>query len=106
MLNNKPLWVPLVAVLSAILVAAYSWNHEHRALAESRAQVVASELQPITTLVKENQAVIQALQSEPFAEKDAGILESYLIKIRRDGVAKHADMKQRLDSLAENNTAI
>jgi len=39
-------------------------------------------------------------------EKDSGILESYLAKIRHDGVAKHADMKQRLDQLAENNTAI
>jgi hypothetical protein len=39
-------------------------------------------------------------------ESDNGILESYLIKIRRDGVPKHADMKQRLDQLAENNTAI
>ena len=35
-----------------------------------------------------------------------GILESYLAKTRRDGVPKHADMKQRLDQLAENNTAI
>jgi len=26
--------------------------------------------------------------------------------IRRDGVAKHVDMKQRLDQLAENNIAI
>ena len=34
------------------------------------------------------------------------LLESYLAKIRRDGVAKHADMKQRLDQLAESNTAI
>jgi hypothetical protein len=47
-----------------------------------------------------------AFQEEPFTEKDAGILASYLTKIRRDGVAKHADMKQRLDQLAENNTAL
>lgn len=57
-------------------------------------------------LLKENQALIKELQSEPFTEKDSGILESYLAKIRRDGVAKHANMKQRLDQLAENNTAI
>jgi len=46
------------------------------------------------------------LQADPFSEKDARILASYLAEIRRDGVAKHADMKQRLDQLAENNTAI
>jgi hypothetical protein len=51
-------------------------------------------------------ALIKELQSDTFTEKDSGILESYLAKIRRDGVAKHADMKQRLDTLAENNTAI
>jgi hypothetical protein len=33
-------------------------------------------------------------------------LESYLVKIRRDGVPKNAPMKQRLDLLAENNTAV
>jgi hypothetical protein len=30
----------------------------------------------------------------------------YLAKIRTDGMAKHAAMKQRLDRLAENNAAI
>ena len=64
------------------------------------------ELQPISTTLKENQTLIKELQAEPYTEKDSGILESYLAKIRRDGVAKHADMKQRLDQLAENNTAI
>jgi hypothetical protein len=54
-------------------------------------------------MTKDNQAIIKELQLEPFTEKDSGILESYLAKIRRDGVAKHAHMKQRLDTLAENN---
>jgi hypothetical protein len=54
----------------------------------------------------ENQGIIKELYAEPFTEKGFGILESYLVKIRRDGVAKNAPMKQRLDALAENNTAI
>jgi hypothetical protein len=54
-------------------------------------------------MTKDNQAIIKELQLEPLTEKDSGILESYLAKIRRDGVAKHADMMQRLDTLAENN---
>jgi hypothetical protein len=33
-------------------------------------------------------------------------LGSYLTAIRADGVAKHADTKQKLDRLAENNAAI
>jgi hypothetical protein len=96
----------LLAALVTALVAAAFWHHDHEALGESRAQVVASELQPIAVLLKEDQATLKELETEPFAEKDAGVLESYLAKIQRDGVAKNAAMKQRLDQLAENNTAI
>lgn len=80
--------------------------HEHEALQSARAQVISGELRPLAALLKEDQAIIQELHAEPFSEPDSGILESYLTKIRRDGVAKHSDMKQRLDELAENNTAI
>jgi hypothetical protein len=105
-MSNTTRWLLPAAALIAALVAAGFWYHEHEALDASRAQIIANELQPVAALLKENQAVIQELGSEPFTEKDAGILESYLAKIRRDGVAKHADMKQKLDTLAENNTAI
>jgi hypothetical protein len=105
-MNDKTLWALLAASLIAGSVAAGFWHHEHEALEESRSHVVAGELQPIATLLKDNQALFQELQGESFTEKDSGILESYLSKVRRDGVAKHADMKQRLDTLAENNTAI
>lgn len=96
----------LVAALISTFVVASFWHHEHVALEAARSQVLAGDLQPIATLVKENQELLRELQSELFSEKDSGILESYLAKIRRDGVAKHVDMKQRLDTLAENNTAI
>jgi len=96
----------LVAALGATAVAAISWHHEHETVGDLRSQVVARELQPIAALLKEDQALISELQAEPFTEKDSGILESYLAKIRRDGVARNAQMKQRLDQLAENNTAI
>ena len=105
-MNNKNVQILVAVVSVAALVAAGAWYHARAALNDARAQVVASELQPIATLLKENQALIQELQSESYTEKDSGTLESYLAKIRRDGVPKHADMKQRLDQLAENNTAI
>jgi long-subunit fatty acid transport protein len=105
-MNSKTTWVVLVVAIFAGLVAAAAWHYEHEVLDASRAQILADKPQPIATLLKENQALLQELQSEPFSEKDSRILESYLAKIRRDGVAKHADMKQRLDQLAENNTAI
>jgi hypothetical protein len=97
---TKGLWVALAALMA--LTAMGGWYYERHSIDSLRAQIVAGELQPIATLLKENDALIEELKSEP----DAGILESYLAKIRRDGVAKHADMKQKLDTLAANNTAI
>ncbi len=98
----------ILATLAAAtaLVAAVVCYQARLALDNARTQVVASELRPIAALLQEDQALLKELQAEPFTEKDSGILESYLAKIRRDGVAKHADMKQRLDNLAENNTEI
>jgi hypothetical protein len=93
-----------VSVVALVAIAA--WYHASSGLDDSRAQLLRGTLEPIAAMLKENQALIQELQSDPFTEKDSGVLESYLAKIRRDGVAKHADMKQRLDQLAENNTAI
>jgi hypothetical protein len=104
-MNNKTLWVSVMAVFAVLIAAAFSY-HEHESLEAARSQIIAGELRPIATLLKENQALTQELRSEPFRENDSSILESYLAKIRRDGVQKHADMKQRLDALAENNTAL
>jgi hypothetical protein len=82
------------------------YTSDLKALVRARAQVLAGELQPIATLLREDQTMLKELQAEPFVEPNTGILESYLAKIRRDGVTKHVDMKQKLDQLAENNTAI
>jgi hypothetical protein len=104
--SQKGPWL-LIGVLVLCTAGALSlWLHDHAALQEARTQIVTRELQPIATLLKENRALLQELKSEPFTEADSGVLESYLAKIRHDGVAKHADTKQRLDQLAENNTAI
>jgi len=96
--------IAILAVLTLVMSGA--WYQAHRSLAASRHQLIAATLEPQDSLLTENQALIQELQREPFAEKDAGVLIAYMARIRRDGVAKHADMKQRLDQLAENNTAI
>jgi len=50
-------------------------------------------------LSKGNQQIITELQADSFLEKDNGTLESYLFKIRRDGVAKNSQMKQRFDGM-------
>jgi hypothetical protein len=96
----------VVGAALVVLAAAAFGYHEHELLAAARAHIVRGELQPIATLLAENQAITHELQSAPYTEVEAGILEAYLIKTRRDGVPKHADMKQRLDQLAENDAAI
>jgi hypothetical protein len=105
-LNNKTVQILLAVASAAALFAVGAWYHASSALHDSRAQFVTATLEPISVLLKENQALAKELEKDPFAESNAGILASYLAKIRRDGVAKHADMKQRLDQLAESNTAI
>src|SRR5258708_17614805 len=103
---NKTIVLGLVTALIAALIALGAWYHAHEALAEARTRLISGELQPIAGMLNENQALIRELRAAPFTEQDAGILEAYLAKIRRDGVPKHADMRQRLDELAENNTTI
>lgn len=105
-MNNKTFQILLAVVSVAALAAGAAWHQARGALSESRTHVVASLLEPAAALLKENQALINELQAEPFREGDAGILASYLAKIRRDGVAKNAQMKQRLDQLADNNVSI
>jgi len=104
--KNRTFAILLAFASAAALSAVGAWYQATVALRESRAQIIRGGLQPIATLFAEDQALMKDLQSEAFTEKDSGILEAYLTKIRRDGVARHADMKQRLDTLAENNTAI
>ncbi len=105
-MNNRTTWIVLVAGLTAALVAAVAWYRAHEALQSSRSQLIYSDLKPIAALLADDQNLLSELHSPPFAEQDAGILESYLVKLRRDGIAKTSEMKQRLDTLAENNTAI
>jgi len=90
----------------ADLIGVFFAHHEREALRELRARFAGNELQPIALMLAEDQALLRELQAAPFTEPNSGILEAYLAKIRRDGVPKHADMKQKLDQLAENNTAI
>jgi hypothetical protein len=82
--------------------AALTWFRISRELRQLRI----AELRPIVALIKEDADLLQALRTDAALPRDSGILAAYLAKIRADGIAKHADTKQRLDRLAENNSAI
>jgi len=88
------------------VVCAVGWFHAHLRLHDVRQAQVADTLNPIAEILKENTAITKELEAAPFAEGDNQFVSAYLIKIRRDGVPKHSDMKQRIDRIVNNNTAI
>jgi hypothetical protein len=99
--------IAAVLAISLLVVApTVCWKIGSAAIEKQRVQYAADVLLPIATLLGENHKLLSELEAQSFAEDGGAVLESYLIKIRRDGVVTHADMKQRLDQLAENNSAI
>jgi hypothetical protein len=95
-------WAICTAVSIGAALAGVFWYWANGELCQ--AQNV--ELRPIAALLQEDQEQLKALQSNAAPDKAFGILGSYLANIRSDGVPKHAEMKQRLDRLAENNAGI
>lgn len=104
--NNKLAQVLLAVAIIAAVACLVAWSQARTELQALNARAVTSLLQPAAKLIDENEALLKELQTKPYAEDDATILVAYLAKIRRDGVPKHAGMRQRLDQLAENNVAI
>jgi len=95
----------VTAAVAALLCAA-GWFHEYQKLREATLGFVADTLDPISEMLKENATIIKELQTAPYAEGDDEFVSAYLSKIRRDGVPKHSDMRQRIDRIMNNNTAI
>jgi hypothetical protein len=94
-----------ILVLAALIAAAVAGAGWYRASAQLL-KLRLGDLLPVVVLLKEDQDILLELQTDSALEKDPGILASYLAKIRADGVGKHAELKQRLDRLAENNSAV
>ena len=70
---NKITWVPAATTLILALVASSSSYREHRDLDALHAEILMGKLQPIATLLKEDQALTRELNAEPFTEKDSGL---------------------------------
>ncbi len=101
-LHNRLPLIIMVATVIAVAVTGMAWYQASVQLGDLRV----SQLRTIAELLKEEQELIGALRPDPTDEKHSGVLGSYLAEIRADGVVKHADIKQRLDRLAENNSEI
>lgn len=91
---------------SGIAVAAtggISWRFAHESL---RRCAVDESLQPIAELLKDNRGLVDALIHDGATDSGPAILDNYLQRIRKDGVAKNSVLKQRIETLVNNNTVI
>ena len=108
-LNSVGTWVAVVASVMSLVVGG-GWYQEYQknlhAENEANARLVAEDLQPIATLLADNNGMYNELSTERYAEPGWGILESFLVRIRRDGVAKHSVMKARIETLTGNNQTV
>ena len=95
-----------ISALVAAVVGAGGWFHAQQRLHEVRSTQVADTLDPIAEMLTENSAITKELEAAPYAEGDNQFVSAYLIKIRRDGVPAHSDMKRRIDRIVNNDTAI
>jgi hypothetical protein len=103
--------VSCLAITSiVVVVSAAGWYRAENAARSTTKiaadRLVADYLRPIESLVSDDEAIIKELEGERNAEKDSGILDSYMARVRRDGVSKNSGMKQRIDALVNNNTAV
>ncbi|MGH8203407.1 MAG: hypothetical protein ACREST_02295 [Steroidobacteraceae bacterium] len=99
-----PLIVAALSLLGSLTGAALGTGHFSRA--GSGACTVDAELQPVATLLGENRQVLADLESNAQMESESAMLDTYLARIRRDGVPLHSAMKRRIDRLVDNNTVI
>ncbi len=98
-------WGTLAIAVLAVLAgtAAIAW---HFAKEDLHQYLVLDTLQPISELLKQNQALVARLQSEQSIESESMILSTYLQRIRSDGVPKNAALKSSVDQLVTNNLTI
>ena len=92
-----------IAVAIAAISALVTWSVTRHDL---RRQQIEDTLQPVAALLADNQKIIESLKKDGYVDSEAAILSTYLNRIRKDGVPKNSDMKQRIDALVNNDTMI
>jgi len=109
MLDKVSTWVAIVTSILALVVGG-GWYQEYvkgqREEIEARQRLITDTLAPVQSFLESNTAIFKELKTDRYTEPGWGIQESYLIKIRRDGVAKNSLMKQRVDTLVKNNQSM
>ncbi len=85
----------------AMLLSIWALHHSNKAVANH-----VDVMRHMQSVLKERAQEQATLQQPPYTEPNLDVMGSYLAKIRRDGLPKHAAMKQHLDALAANTTAL
>jgi len=103
-MSSKRAWSIGAAALLAVVIAIFGvWYHGRQ---EMRKHEVEDILQPIASRLEDNRNIVESLKREVLADSESAILDTYLQRIRKDGVSKNSAMRQRIDRLVDNNTAI
>jgi secreted Zn-dependent insulinase-like peptidase len=96
----------LLAAAGVLLVMSAVGGTWHYARQDLRRCAVTDTLEPTASLLEDDRRIIDAMIRDGMADAEPAILGTYLQRIRRDGVPRQAAMKQRIDTLVNNNTAI
>jgi hypothetical protein len=101
-LQSPALKLGLVSLLSlaAFCIAACSSRNA------SASREAGSTVETMSVLLSQREDAMRQLSAQTIAESGAGLADAYLAKIRRDGVAKHSELKRRIDDIAQNTIAI
>lgn len=94
-----------IAVVAALALAAISYRSVYESQ-QARSATNDRILDRIAADIDEQAALTDEMKQPRFVEDGAGAMGSYLGKIRRDGLPAHAEMRQKLMSIARSNTSI
>ena len=94
-----------IAVAAALALAAISYRSVYESQ-QARSATNARILERIAADIDEQVALTDEMKQPRFVEDGAGAMGAYLAKIRRDGLPAHAEMRQKLMSIAKSNTSV
>lgn len=108
-LKSSSWWTVLITVIT-VLGGTGWWQfylERQDSLKRENQRVVVEYLQPIQRYIEDNEAIYEELTGSEYSEPNVGgVLETYLFRIRRDGVSSHPVMRERINTLVKNNNHI
>jgi len=105
-MSRRLIDISIVAcALAALAVSLFAYRASREAL-DAQPSVRVALLRSIASDLASQASIRQELGEARFVEQDRGALGSYLAKIRRDGLPAHAEMRHKLEAIANGNRSI